>query len=1226
MDSEDDSVVVYDSDEEKANVSKNRSRSDKTKKNYSNNFIQETDDESETSSSYAGSFKDDNISRKYDNGKRSCTEKHDESKWNHNDTIDGSIKSKLADSTKDHSIQNLDETYDSEKENSFGVRQKSSDSINKHGNKIKNRSIEFTVTDKNSVSLQKSYNDSHSSNEHSGIYRDVMDKHKIMSDFEDNFSENDEVMVESNHSDFEESFIGIQKKSVNRKMNRILSDSEEDEILDIDGENKDSGRMTPSIKKAIRRSIFNMSRVSTSEPEEDDLEDDEEETDNVENESGIHRLDKKVHSFSDEESSENENEINRSEKMVQPDSDDVNDNDKYKSKKKRSSIIMSDYGEENFDDRDNQNAKQGNNSDSSKISYESLCSINDLEKSTDLQKDQNSSLSSVEITDGKKSTRSDLNRSANLSRGRASHNYSIHEDHSIHQERTSNSIIDIDSATSTEDERETQSKKNLSELNVNELKKLIQGLRDEAERAKTFLREGDVKLLPDGGENLKLLIIKNSKKIKQYQEQLNEIQPPEKSDSSVISLDQSSDASFHHHKTINDSDYEPNDSYISPKKISQKFNRTQMMKPTLETDLEGLGKKALETFKNEQALTVERLEHFHGSLLSRPTENERAEDPRGLVVSLMPHQQHALAWLMWREQQKPRGGVLADDMGLGKTLTMISLVIKTLSEDSSDDERDDDDDDDGWMGKGRQNEHRGGTLVVCPASLINQWKSEVDNRCKRGVLAVEVYHGNNREKVARRLARNDMVITTYNLVSRESKNNGQIFKIRWNRVILDEAHCIRNHKSQSCNAVCQLKATKRWALTGTPIHNKEMDIYAILKFLQCSPFDDLRVWKRWVENKSITGVERLATVMKTLMLRRTKQELISKGEVETLPEKHLDIIKVTLDKDERLVYDKVMMHSKTIFAQFLHQRAEKETLQGMGANPLAVDYRNTKFSKAQQQLLAHHANDVKSHQILVLLLRLRQICCQPALIHKMLDQEEMEMNGLENDVLTAKMMKMNISISTSEHGDDDDDDDDDDEEEEIGVDQRITENLLTSDNPVFDVSRKSSKLQVIIDIVRDILEKNEKMIIVSQWTSYLNIIGECLRKIPGATFDMFTGQVAVKNRQAIVDSFNLKKKPQILLLSLSAGGVGLNLVGGNHLILVDIHWNPQLESQAQDRIYRFGQKKNVHIYKILCSDTIEERIQLLQEKKMAIAASVIDGTGKVSSKLSLQDLKSLFDM
>ncbi|KAG8037389.1 hypothetical protein G9C98_005599 [Cotesia typhae] len=1129
MNSNDDSIVVFDSDDEQTNVSKNYSWTDKTK-NLSNNLIQETDDESETSSSYVGSFKDENISQKYNNS-RSFTEKYDESKWdletkkrfnhslstNHNDTMDGSIKNQLTDSKQDDSTQDFDETYD---------------------------------------------------------------------------------------SDFEESFIGFQKKSINRKINRILSDSEEDEILD--GENKDSGRLTPSIKKAIRRSIFNMSRLSTSEPEEDDLQDDEQETDDDEYESGIHCSDD----------------------MVQPNSDDVNENDKYESKKKRSSIIMSDYGEDNFDDRDNKNAKQENNNDSSKISHESLCSNGDLEKSTtDLQKDHNSSLSSVEITNERKSTISDLHHSANLSRGRDSNNYSIHEDPSVHQERTSNSIIDIDSATSTEDERETQSNNNLSKLNVNELKKLIQDLRDEAERAKTFLKEGDVKLLPDGGEGLKLLIIKNSKQINQYQERLNEIQPPEKSDSSVISLDQSFEASFHHDKNINDSDYDPNDSYISPKKISQKFNRTQMMKPTAETNLEGLGKKALETFKNEQALTVERLEHFHGSLLSRPTENERAEDPRGLVVSLMPHQQHALAWLMWREQQKPRGGVLADDMGLGKTLTMISLVIKTLSEDPSDGERDDDDDDDddGWMGKGRQNEHRGGTLVVCPASLINQWKSEVDQRCKRGVLAVQVYHGNNREKVARRLARNDMVITTYNLVARESKNNGQIFQIRWNRVVLDEAHCIRNHKSQSCNAVCKLKATKRWALTGTPIHNKEMDIFAILKFLQCSPFDDLRVWKRWVENKSITGVERLATVMKTLMLRRTKQELITKGEVESLPEKNLEVIKVTLDKDERLVYDKIMMHSKTIFAQFLHQRAEKETLQGMGANPLAVDYRNTKFSKAQQQLLAHHANDVKSHQILVLLLRLRQICCQPALIHEMLDQEEMEMNGLENDGLTAKMMKMNISISTSEHGDNDDDEEEE-EEEEIGVDQRITENLLTSDNPVFNASRKSSKLRVIIDIVRDILEKDEKIIIVSQWTSYLNIIGDCLRKIPGATFEMFTGQVAVKNRQAIVDSFNLKKKPQILLLSLSAGGVGLNLVGGNHLILVDIHWNPQLESQAQDRIYRFGQKKNVHIYKILCSDTIEERIQLLQEKKMAIAASVIDGTGKVSSKLSLQDLKSLFDM
>lgn len=137
-----------------------------------------------------------------------------------------------------------------------------------------------------------------------------------------------------------------------------------------------------------------------------------------------------------------------------------------------------------------------------------------------------------------------------------------------------------------------------------------------------------------------------------------------------------------------------------------------------------------------------------------------------------------------------------------------------------------------------------------------------------------------------------------------------------------------------------------------------------------------------------------------------------------------------------------------------------------------------------------------------------------------------------------------------------------------------------------------------------------------------------------------------------MDSFNTSNnKPKILLLSLTAGGVGLNLVGGNHLLLIDIHWNPQLEVQAQDRIYRFGQKKNVFIYKLediieqffkirgetyhilfdllfsrfICKDTIEERIKHLQERKMEIAQNVLSGDkNSTVSKLTLDDLKSLF--
>lgn len=148
--------------------------------------------------------------------------------------------------------------------------------------------------------------------------------------------------------------------------------------------------------------------------------------------------------------------------------------------------------------------------------------------------------------------------------------------------------------------------------------------------------------------------------------------------------------------------------------------------------------------------------------------------------------------------------------------------------------------------------------------------------------------------------------------------------MEWNRVILDEAHYVRNHKSKACIAVCGVSAKYRWALSGTPIQNKELDLYAILKFLKCSPFDDLQVWRRWVDNKNDAGKQRLVTIMKTIMLRRTKQELQAKGTLDSLPDKFIDIIEIEMDRDETLPYQKILLFSQNLFAQFLSQRADKQ--------------------------------------------------------------------------------------------------------------------------------------------------------------------------------------------------------------------------------------------------------------------------------------------------------------
>ncbi|XP_052869733.1 transcription termination factor 2 [Anopheles cruzii] len=680
------------------------------------------------------------------------------------------------------------------------------------------------------------------------------------------------------------------------------------------------------------------------------------------------------------------------------------------------------------------------------------------------------------------------------------------------------------------------------------------------------------------------------------------------------------------------------------------------------------GKKGIATFENQKMLTMDRLQTLHKSIETCPTEDTLADPPQLLQIELMGHQRHALAWMLWRESQKPRGGILADDMGLGKTLSMISLLLKAneldpdgenlagSGSDESEDEQQEGKAKGGWLAKGRRDHYVGGTLVVCPASLMRQWEGEITKYVKRNSLAVCVHHGTQRDSKPRYLAKYDVVITTYNLVSREhkSRGGGAVFGVNWERLILDEAHTIRNHKSAMSEACCALRGRFRWALTGTPIQNKEMDVYALLKFLRCTPFDDLVHWKRWVDNKKADGTMRLNTIMKSIMLRRTKKQLQERGTLNSLPSKSIELIEVELEKDEMNVYQKVLLYSTTLFAQFLHQKAEKEQLNSYGYG-YGYGERQTQahrgvtnaFEKVHQKLKRMHNGDgggaVKQVEILVLLLRLRQICCHPGLIDKMLSDDEgnFDVSGADdstaNDLdLLGQLNKLKlddviaeqealaekgttdlgaaaISLNLSD--------------ELAPAISKASSKLMLKSNPVFNLGRVSSKIDKMLQLLEaKILGTDDKAIIVSQWTSVLEIVGSHL-SARNVRHVSLTGKVPVKFRNDIVTDFNKpSRKTQIMLLSLTAGGVGLNLVGANHLLLLDPHWNPQLEAQAQDRIYRVGQTKPVHIWKFVCKETVEQKIHALQQHKLAIADGVLTGTSSKGSKLTIDDLKSLFGL
>ncbi|KAM3959297.1 transcription termination factor lodestar [Aphomia sociella] len=741
-------------------------------------------------------------------------------------------------------------------------------------------------------------------------------------------------------------------------------------------------------------------------------------------------------------------------------------------------------------------------------------------------------------------------------------------------------------------------KKNVRE---NELSKL-NGLKEDLQNIRYLLENMDVNTLPDGGVKLIQRLTGLEAEVRRQGDKVaNMIVEPDSPTAEDIAKD----------------GFDKADKGLSWDDIQKASNAVQ---PRM------FGKQAMATHMAERNLILESLRHLHSSLASRPADSAAAPAPAAVRCALLPHQLHALAWLRWRETQRPGGGILADDMGLGKTITMISLVLS--DKENSIDDGDSDDDD---YGKSSSKSCRGGTLVVCPASLMQQWAAEVGKHCAPHCLNICLHHGAARAAQPQRLAVCDLVITTYNILQRDSEKNGVLMRVMWRRVILDEAHIVRNHKSATSAAVCGLRARRRWALSGTPIHNRDLDLYALLKFLRCTPFDDLTMWKKWIDNKSQGGQERLNTVMRCILLRRTKQQLQQRGQLNCLPDKTAHECLVTLSQHEMNVYQKVLVFSKTLFAQFLHQRAEKQA----DAQSFVPPEKDTAYAKMHKKMIAlQGAKPVKSHEILVLLLRLRQVCCHCGLIAAMLDEDsaaDVQEDPAGQDLL-AELNKLSLEDSKSRRKSGNKAEQEEEEQEGPEESTSVAEairSVLSPNNPVFDLTRLSSKIQAVMDCLNKNVFSNkvDKAVVVSQWTSVLRVVERELRRA-GQRCVTLSGAVPVPARAALVHALNEPRSDvRVMLLSLCAGGVGLNLCGANHLLLLDPHWNPQLEEQAQDRIYRVGQTKAVHIYKFMCVDTVEQTIRKLQQAKLEIADNVLTGArNNNASKLSIEDLKMLFNM
>ncbi|XP_078524110.1 helicase-like transcription factor isoform X2 [Lissotriton helveticus] len=531
------------------------------------------------------------------------------------------------------------------------------------------------------------------------------------------------------------------------------------------------------------------------------------------------------------------------------------------------------------------------------------------------------------------------------------------------------------------------------------------------------------------------------------------------------------------------------------------------------------------------------------------------------------------------------------------------------------------------------------TLIICPLSVLSNWIEQFENHVRQDVqLNILVYYGADRVREPSELSKQDVVLTTYSVLSFEYGNRGDspLHQVKWLRVVLDEGHTIRNPNAQQTKAALHLEAQRRWVLTGTPIQNSLKDLWSLLSFFKLKPFTDREWWHRTIQ-RPVTmgdagGLRRLQSLIKTITLRRTKTSKVKGKPVLELPERKVFVQHVTLSDEERQIYDSMKKEGTAAIGRYFNEGT----------------------------VLTHYAD------VLALLVRLRQLCCHPHLVTNT-SSSAPSGDSTPEELRERLMTKMKFVLSSGS-----------DEECAICLDSvnfpvithcahifckpcicqvihreqphakcPLCRNNLSLENLVEcpaeeldqDTGEKterkwisSTKVDALMHELINIRKKNPetKSIIVSQFTSFLSLIETPLRE-SGFLFTRLDGSMTQKKRVEAIRSFQSKESnsPSIMLLSMKAGGVGLNLTAASRVFLMDPAWNPAAEEQCFDRCHRLGQTEEVIITKFIVKNSVEENMIKIQNKKRELAAGAF-GAKKTNSserkQARIDEIKNLMDI
>jgi hypothetical protein len=478
--------------------------------------------------------------------------------------------------------------------------------------------------------------------------------------------------------------------------------------------------------------------------------------------------------------------------------------------------------------------------------------------------------------------------------------------------------------------------------------------------------------------------------------------------------------------------------------------------------------------------------------------HERAEPvtrPDGFDGTLRPYQARGVGWLRFLGQLR-LGACLADDMGLGKTAQLIATVLADPVE--------------------------GPTLVVCPTSVLGNWKRELTRFAPD--LRVVAHHGPSRAKTLKAFAKacrtHDVVLTSYGLLARDVDT---LAAVAWGRITLDEAQQVKNPYTAQAKAVQRLRAARRIAMTGTPVENRLSELWAIMQAVNPGLLGSMTSFKerfaipieRHGDDEAAARLQRLTG---PFVLRRLKTD---RSIIDDLPDKIEITEHCPLTREQATLYQAVV-------DDLLAKADEADAQQRRGL-------------------------------VLAGITKLKQVCNHPAHFAK------------DHSAL---------------HG-------------------------------------RSGKLGRVEELLDELIAAGDKALCFTQFTEWGELLVPYLTNRYPVPVLWLHGGTTRKRRDELVAEFQSIDGPALFLLSLKAGGTGLNLTAASHVVHLDRWWNPAVEDQATDRAFRIGQHRNVLVHKLVSSGTIEERIDTMIANKRALAGKVV-GTGESwLTELSTDELRDL---